>query len=83
MPVGREGADDDAVDQHLEVLLGRLTVAPLGRIEAELVGAGGQADHDLAERAGLLEEGDLGPLGGVGLPAVKPLSLPATPALPE
>ena len=67
MLVGREGADDDAVDQNLEVLLRRLDVAPLGRLEGELVGAGGQAGDDLAERAGLLEEGDLGPLRGVGV----------------
>ena len=64
-----EGADDAAVDQDLEVLLRRLVVAPLRGVEAQLVAAGGHPGDDLAERAGHLEEGDLGPLGGVGVAA--------------
>ena len=61
---GCEGAHHRAVDQHLEVLLRRLVVAALGGVEGEHVGAGGPAADALAERAGLLEEGDLEPLGG-------------------
>ena len=78
-----EGADHDAVDQHLEVLLGRLVVAALGGVEGEHVGAGGPAGDGLAERAGPLEEGDLCALGAAGLPEVKPLLLPEMPEPPE
>ena len=60
---GCEGAHDVAVDQHLEVLLGRLEVAALGGVEGEHVGAGCPAGDTLAERAGSLEEGDLEPPG--------------------
>ena len=55
----REGPHHGAVDQHLEILLRRLEVAALGGVEGDHVGAGRPAGDGLAERAGLLEEGDL------------------------
>ena len=61
-----EGAHDAAVDQHVKVF-GSPVVAALGGVEGEHVGPGCQAGDTLAERAGLLEEGDLGPLGCVGI----------------
>ena len=80
---GGEGAHHGAVDQDLEVLLRGLEVAPLGGAEAQLVGAGGHAGDRLAERS--RSPGGSAtwvPSGAVGLPAVKPLPLPATPASP-
>ena len=67
MPDGREGADDDAVDQDREVLLRRLVVAALRRGEGDRVGAGGQPATAWLNGAGRLEEGDLRPLGGGGV----------------
>ena len=66
-PGRREGAHHDAVDQHLEVLVRPAVVAALGGVEGDDVGAGGPAGDALAERAGLLEEADLDPLGGGGI----------------
>ena len=82
-PGGGEGADDDAVDQHPEVLPRRLVVAPLGGVEGQHVGAGGPAGDGLAERAGALEEGDLRALGGRRVARGEAAGLAEMPAPPE
>ena len=61
---GGEGADHDAVNQHPEVLSAAPIVAALGGVEGQDVRAGRPVADGLAERAGLLEEGDLRTVGG-------------------
>ena len=66
---GGEGVHHRAVHLHLDLLVAGAEVAPLGGADADLVGAGRREIHHLADRAGLLEEGDLAALWGVGVAA--------------
>jgi hypothetical protein len=54
-----KGPHDGAVDQHVEILVGREVVAALGGVEGDQVRAGGPAGDALAKRAGLMEDGNL------------------------
>ena len=70
------------IDQDLDVFVLGLVVEPLRGEQRKVVDAGVQV-HGLAHAGIVLDEGDLGAAGGLGLPMVKPLLLALTPAIPE
>src|SRR5262249_118096 len=62
----RERAHGNTVDENLERLAAALESSTLGGAEPNNVSAGGER-HGLAEGAGVLQEGDLAALRGVGV----------------
>ena len=76
-----EGAHHAAVHQHLERLAAG-HVAALGGQEADRVVAGAWEVDGLADAAGTCRKATWLPWGALGLPLVKPLPLPDTPAVP-
>ena len=64
-----ENVHHRAVHLHLDLLVAGAVVAPLGGADADLVGTGHREIHHLADRASLLEEGDLAALRGAGVAA--------------
>ena len=62
---GRDQTDLRAVDQHLDLLVLGLIMGALGGQERDAVRAGVEVDG-LADAAVVLDEGNLGPVGGIG-----------------
>ena len=83
MPAGVKVPTDGAVDQHLDLLVAGAEVAPLGGAEADPVGAGRQRRRPPGSNEPVpCRKATWLPCGAPGLPQVKPLPLPATPAPP-